>query len=221
MPLEDRDASPAQLMFGRQTRTLLPASPQLLISSAPSPQEAQEALRRTKDKQEHYYNRGARPLQPLNIGDTIRVRTDRGAWPKGSVQGTAGTPNSFRVALESGVSIRRNRRHLRKTAEPCHPRQDVAESETLSPQSPPVAPGTPPRQRPPQASVSSTTATAGDAPPASPDGTAPPGPSHTARYQPPRAVTRRARQRLPAPAREVVTRSGRTSKRPAYLCDYE
>ena len=100
-------------------------------------------------KQAHYYNRGARPLQPLNIGDTVRVQTDRGAWPKGTVQGTAGTPNSFRVALESGVSIRRNRSHLRRTAEPCRPRQDVAESATPSPQSSPVVPDSQPPERPP------------------------------------------------------------------------
>ena len=131
MRLDGRNASPAQLMFGRQTRTLLPAAPQLLTALAQSPHEAQQALRQSKIRQALFSDRGDRALSlslsPLTVGDVVRVREERGSWTRGSIRGYAETPRSYRVALESGTELRRNHRHLRKSAEQFRP-QPVPES---------------------------------------------------------------------------------------------
>lgn len=190
MPLEGRNASPAQLMFGRQTRTLLPASPSQLKSSGPHPAEAQEALQRTKDKQAQNYNRSAKSLPELQVGDTVRVQTDRGPWEKGFVLDRAGTPRSYIIQLESGSQIRRNRRHLRKSLEPFRLRSgssdDLDEPEQPQPEAAPNE--RPPQQPQPEAA-------ADEQPPPNPD--------------------------PPPDAAAPKTRSGRVTRRPGYLSDYQ
>jgi len=159
-----------------QTRTLLPASPSQLKSSGPHPAEAQEALQRTKDKQAQNYNRSAKSLPELQVGDTVRVQTDRGPWEKGFVLDRAGTPRSYIIQLESGSQIRRNRRHLRKSLEPFRLRSgspdDLDEPEQPQPE-----------------------AAADEQPPPNPD--------------------------PPPDAAAPKTRSGRVTRRPGYLSDYQ
>ena len=151
MPMEGCLASPAQLMFGRQTRTLLPAAPQLLTSAAPSPEEAQQALGQAKARQALSYNNGAKALTPLQVGDVVRVRAEQGSWIRGSVKGHAETPNSYQVALESGSELRRNRRHLRKSAERFQPQSHVPQPESPVPlEAVPVSPQLPKDPRPPE-----------------------------------------------------------------------
>jgi len=55
---EQLGPSPAQLMFGRRTRTRLPSADVLL--STPSAAAAQSALTAVKERQASYYNRGAK-----------------------------------------------------------------------------------------------------------------------------------------------------------------
>ena len=70
-PLEGMDSSPAQRLFSRRTRTSLPMASQLL-----QPQlvpDVGDKLQERKVKQALYYNRGAKVLQPLQVGDVVRV----------------------------------------------------------------------------------------------------------------------------------------------------
>mgnify|MGYP003471288475 CR=1 FL=1 len=110
-PREDLGVSPAQLMFGRRTRTRLPIADALMTSAGAKP--AQAALTKAKLRQAAYYNRGARERPPLEIGQTVRVKyDDTGDWRKAGV--VQKLPHrSYSVQLESGTKLRRTSRHIR------------------------------------------------------------------------------------------------------------
>ena len=70
-PFFGMDLSPAQLLMSRRLRSNLPMTKSLL-----SPQineNAKDNLQIRQQKQEQYYNRGARPLPPLPQGDVVRL----------------------------------------------------------------------------------------------------------------------------------------------------
>jgi hypothetical protein len=70
-PTEGLDSSPAQRLLGRQTRTSLPTTTQLLKPKAPKNVRANMITK--KNKQRKYYNRGTKDLPPLKKGDIVRV----------------------------------------------------------------------------------------------------------------------------------------------------
>ena len=70
-PSEGMSSSPAQRMFGRRTRTLLPTTSYLL---KPKVQEdVKEKLLMQKSKQAKYYNQNTKELLPLETGEVVRV----------------------------------------------------------------------------------------------------------------------------------------------------
>ncbi len=71
---EQLGPSPAQLMLGRRTRTLLPVADKLLETS--TSRAASEALANAKIRQASYYNRGTKERPPLPVGQTVRVKMD-------------------------------------------------------------------------------------------------------------------------------------------------
>ena len=72
-PSEGMDTSPAQRLMGRQCRTLLPMSESLLRPSYPLRGDVR-ALAGRKWRQKNYYDRHVKPLKPINLGETVRVR---------------------------------------------------------------------------------------------------------------------------------------------------
>lgn len=71
-PTEGLDSSPVQRLMGRRTWTLLPTSARLLKPKLPKPVEKLVAKKR--EKQAHYYNRGAKRLKELKQGDIVRMK---------------------------------------------------------------------------------------------------------------------------------------------------
>ena len=72
----------------------------------------------TLSKTPCYYNRGARDLDPLEKGDSVRVKPwqfGKKEWQKGVVKKRL-DERSYEVELPKGV-LRRNRIHLRRTYE--------------------------------------------------------------------------------------------------------
>ena len=65
--------SPAQWLFSRRTRSLLPMTAALLKPSVSDENVTHTKLHRRQQHQAKYYNRGARDLQPLEPGDTVQV----------------------------------------------------------------------------------------------------------------------------------------------------
>ena len=86
------------------------------------PENVQENIHRSKEKQAKYYNRNARFLQELNRGDTVRIapQQENTEWEKGVVKNKH-SERSYEVQKENGRFIRRNRKYLRKTKEQFNP----------------------------------------------------------------------------------------------------
>ena len=107
--------SPAQRLMGRRCKTLLPIAGSLLQPSFPTEEDTRKLLG-TKQHQQFYYNKHAKPLEQISVGDAVCMRLpgDK-TWSPGTCTANAG-PRSFRVQLEEAV-YRRNRRQLLKTGE--------------------------------------------------------------------------------------------------------
>ena len=112
--------SPAQRMFARRTRTLLPMLPALLQTDPAAQRDAPEQLKRRKEKQAWLYNRTSKKLGTLQPGDVVRFKkpntsNDSLTWTLARVKKTSGIRSYI---IESGGSLyRRNRRQLRNTPE--------------------------------------------------------------------------------------------------------
>lgn len=107
--------SPAQRLMGRRCKTLLPVAGSLL-----QPQYATEedtrALIGVKQRQQHYYDKHSKPLDPISIGETVRMKLPgRNRWDAGTCTGQVG-PRSYEVKVGHGI-YRRNRRQLVSTGE--------------------------------------------------------------------------------------------------------
>ena len=88
-PPASMQISPAQRLFSRRTRSLLPMTAALLKPSGSDEDVTHTKLHRRQQQQAKYYNRGARDLQPLEPVDTVRVqpwRAGRKEWEKGVVK---------------------------------------------------------------------------------------------------------------------------------------
>ena len=107
--------SPAQRLMGRRCKTLLPIAGSLLQPSFPTEEDTRKLLG-TKQRQQFYYNKHAKPLEQISVGDAVRMRLPgEKTWSPGTCTANAG-PRSFRVQVGEAV-YRRNRRQLLKTGE--------------------------------------------------------------------------------------------------------
>lgn len=118
-PTEGVGLSPAQVMFGRRTRTLLPMAKRLLMPEDKSRDDHYQKLLKNKEKQAKYYNKNAKDIEPLKPGDIVRVSplAKNQPWRKAKVEAEEGI-RSYRIQTEDGSSFRRNQLHLRATTEP-------------------------------------------------------------------------------------------------------
>ena len=122
-PTETLNSSPAQRLFGRRTKTLLPTSNQLLTPKVP--EDVGEKIKLQKAKQSINYNRGTTELKELQPGDILRLQPKSGIgknkeWLQAKVEGKVDI-RSYQVRTEDGRVYRRNRRHLRQTRELMQP----------------------------------------------------------------------------------------------------
>lgn len=114
-PNED-GKSPAQMLMSRRTRTLLPVTDELLqpkvVEGVP------EDIKTRKQKAKHYYDKTAKDLPELDIGETVRIQPDqpKQPWRKVKCLQKVG-PRSYLVEAENGQKYRRNRKFLRTTGE--------------------------------------------------------------------------------------------------------
>lgn len=117
VPNQDAGSSPAQRMYGRMTRTLLPVKTSKL---KPHESETMKINRRLQnDRKEWYYNKHAKDMNPLQEGEIVRMRPmikNSDKWRKGLVTKRF-DERSYEVECE-GTIYRRNRVDLRATNEP-------------------------------------------------------------------------------------------------------
>lgn len=123
-PSEGIPGSPAQRLFGRRTKTLLPMSQTLLQPKLVT--NVNRHLQHRKFVQARYYNMRAKELDRLYPGQLVRLKPDSNhkTWRRAKVESQVNM-RSYRVRTEDGAVYRRNRRHLRCSREPddfkpCH-----------------------------------------------------------------------------------------------------
>ena len=84
-PSEGLGSSPAQRLFGRRTNTLVPTSSRLMVPEAVH--GVPHKLKEGRAKEAYYYDRVAKELDRLKLGDVVRVklRPDSKEWTKAAV----------------------------------------------------------------------------------------------------------------------------------------
>ena len=76
-------------------------------------------LAEKKEKQKRHYDKHARDLSPLRLGQEVRIQDPRARkWTPATVQRECLEPRSYEVETQNGGLLRRNRRHIQHTAEP-------------------------------------------------------------------------------------------------------
>ncbi|KAK3747909.1 hypothetical protein QZH41_010212 [Actinostola sp. cb2023] len=85
-PIDGIGLSPTQMLMGRGTRTRLPTDSKLLkplFNSA----DIKPALEKIQAKQKLYYDKSAKPLEPLKKGDRVGTRNEaKGTWIPATVK---------------------------------------------------------------------------------------------------------------------------------------
>ena len=112
-PTEGLDSSPAQRFHQRRTRTELPATDAQLKPQLVS-EKTGEWLKRKQRRQQRVYNRQAKDLPQIHVGEGCRVRRF-GRWKRAVVIGRTGPKGrSYIIRTEEGREIRRNRKDIKK-----------------------------------------------------------------------------------------------------------
>jgi hypothetical protein len=114
-PLSGIGFSPAELSLSRRLCTMVPVMANTLVPWVVS--NAREKLLQNQVHQKKDYDRGTRPLAPLEAGDTVRVRISS-TWEPAQVTGKCDTPRSYDVITSGGQHLRRNRSQLLATKGP-------------------------------------------------------------------------------------------------------
>ncbi|CAB4002764.1 sec1 family domain-containing 2 [Paramuricea clavata] len=80
-------------------------------------ENVREKLEQRAEKQKEYFDRNAKPLRPVKMYQSARIRRGK-VWEPAVITGTHKAPRSFIVTTPQGGVYRRNRRHLLPTSEP-------------------------------------------------------------------------------------------------------
>ncbi|XP_028416747.1 uncharacterized protein K02A2.6-like [Dendronephthya gigantea] len=118
-PTQGMESSPAQRLLNRRTRTLLPTTSKLLQPKVMCQEKEFRDIKKRQEQQIKYYNRNAKDLPELSHGDVVRMkpfRMGKKKWDKAVVTARL-DERSYTVKTPEGNSYRRNRSHLKKSAE--------------------------------------------------------------------------------------------------------
>ena len=108
--------SPAQKLMSRRTRTTMPTAQvqlkPLIVREVP------ELIKHRRQKAKLHYDKSAKPLPELEIGDSVVLQPlqAKAKWDSGSCVGKAG-PRSYIIETDKGL-YRRNRKFVRKICTP-------------------------------------------------------------------------------------------------------
>lgn len=105
-PIDRNLGSQAELLYGRNLRTNLP-------THRKGSETISETLRNKREKQAAYYNRDAKDLPELHIGQPVALQDAQTLrWTKATVV-DKDNHRSYTVETDNGSTFRRNRRHLK------------------------------------------------------------------------------------------------------------
>uniref|UniRef100_A0A146M274 RNA-directed DNA polymerase n=1 Tax=Lygus hesperus TaxID=30085 RepID=A0A146M274_LYGHE len=132
-PTVDMESSPAQRLMSRRTRNRIPMTEKLLIPEVVP--EVQELIAAKRRRTKFYYDKSARTLPDLEVGQEVLVKPNSGRmWKSGEVEEKHGQGASYDVVVD-GKLYRRNRTWLRPqhTSPTRFPRSSVKVRNTPSP----------------------------------------------------------------------------------------
>jgi len=105
--------SPCEMLMVRQIRTFLPIAPSQLTPSTVLHGKVRSKLISQKADQKRKYDKHAKQLKPMNVGDKVRIQ--QGAvWNPAAIT-EQNSERSYTVKTPGGKQYVRNRRHLQKT----------------------------------------------------------------------------------------------------------
>ena len=111
-PRQDTGLSPAEMLFGRSTRTLIP---NLKLKTQRVHRNVKRKRRNRRDTVKRSYDRRARDLSKLQSGQSIYFQKKvNDAWQPGKVVDEIKN-RSYQVQSADGAFYRRNRVHIRPT----------------------------------------------------------------------------------------------------------
>ena len=108
----DVGSSPSQRLFSRRTRNLLLLTPKQLELVAVPPQDVQQRLIASRQKQAYYYNLKGKALPELQPGQIVRMKKPNEKTSTEAVCKKMIGPRSYTV-VSGNRTYRRNRRQLR------------------------------------------------------------------------------------------------------------
>jgi transposase InsO family protein len=110
----DNLASPSELLYSRQLRSILPTCSQTLKPKAIDPETVVSQRQQMQSHQKHYYNQGAHVLPTLQQGQSVHVQLSKlGAWVPAKITAKCEAPRSFVVQTQNGGEYRRNQKFIR------------------------------------------------------------------------------------------------------------
>ena len=111
-PVDHKLPSPAEILLGRAIQDNLPRK----ISRDPSSEEVISRLIERQQLQKHYYDRSAKPLPELALGQRITIQDPAPLkWKPAEVkERLVGPPRSYAVTTATGRELRRNGAHIRE-----------------------------------------------------------------------------------------------------------
>lgn len=96
--------SPAELLLGRKIKGLLPIKHNKIDHN-----RYKKSVSVRKNREQFYYNRHAKPLNDLHTGENIYVQFNN-KWEQGKILNKCNRPRSYKIQLEKGTVIERNRK---------------------------------------------------------------------------------------------------------------
>ncbi|XP_045167174.2 uncharacterized protein K02A2.6-like [Mercenaria mercenaria] len=107
--------TPAQLLMGRRTKSVVPVTEKLLEPKTVPPSLVVQKMLQAKEVQKRNFDKNSKPLCPLNVDDYVRIQMGK-TWEPGKIT-KKHDARSYSVVTEDGAIYRRNRQHLLKTNE--------------------------------------------------------------------------------------------------------
>ena len=107
--------SPAELLFSRQIRSTLPITSKQLEPKVSNKSVLKQKMQTSQVKSKQYYDRSAKAMKPLTLGEGVRIRN--GKFWKPAVVKEKLNDRSYVLETQDGGIYRRNRRHLLKSNE--------------------------------------------------------------------------------------------------------
>ena len=116
-PIDSKLPSPAELLMQRKIQTPLLTK---ITNSHRDHEDIQSRLQDRQSAMKEHHDKYAQDLPPLYRGQSVRYQAQlNGPWIPAQVVQNSAEPRSYILSTPNGKTIRRNRVHIRETAEPC------------------------------------------------------------------------------------------------------